>query len=155
MYAGKEEVKVSLVWCVKCHWSMNDAAPCGVKPQKSSRGLFTFYIHSIIIWFTDVWWVWNYLRFHYIFHLHNSHWYEIQPGMAEAICTGCATLYSRFEVHLFINTVKSRAVDRSTIRFLTIFGVLLTKTCYYPRRATVAMSCNECIKGFMNSFQSL
>ena len=28
------------------------------------------------------------------------------------------------------STVKSRAVDRSTIQFLTIFGVLLTKTCY-------------------------
>ena len=49
-------------------------------------------------------------------------------------------------------TVKSRAVDRSTIQFLTIFGVLLTKTCYYPRRATIDMSS---IKGFMNSFQCL
>ena len=28
------------------------------------------------------------------------------------------------------NTVKSRAVYRSTIQFLTIFGVLLTETCY-------------------------
>ena len=29
-----------------------------------------------------------------------------------------------------IYTVKSRAVDRSTIQFLSIFGVLLTETCY-------------------------
>ena len=54
-----------------------------------------------------------------------------------------------------MHTVKSRAVDRSTIQFLTIFGLLLTKTCYYPRRATIAMSIIECIKGFMNSIQSL
>ena len=32
------------------------------------------------------------------------------------------------------NTVKSQAVDRSTIQFLTIFGVLLTEMCYYNRR---------------------
>ena len=55
-----------------------------------------------------------------------------------------------------IITVKSRAVDRSTIQFLTIFGVLLTKTCYYPRRATIAMSSNhstdEYIKGCLKSF---
>ena len=31
---------------------------------------------------------------------------------------------------VIIHTVKSRAVDRSTIQFLTIFGVLLTETCY-------------------------
>ena len=37
-----------------------------------------------------------------------------------------------------LGTVKSRAVYRSTIQFLTIFGALLTKTCYYPRRATIA-----------------
>ena len=37
-----------------------------------------------------------------------------------------------------IYTVKSQAVDRFTIQFLTIFGVLLTKTCYYPRRATIS-----------------
>ena len=42
--------------------------------------------------------------------------------------------YLRF----FVVTIKSRSVDRSTIQFLTIFGVLLTKTCYYPRRATIA-----------------
>ena len=30
----------------------------------------------------------------------------------------------------FANTVKSRAVDRSTIQFSTIFGMLLTETCY-------------------------
>ena len=30
-----------------------------------------------------------------------------------------------------VHTVKSRAADRSTIQFLTIFGVLLTETCYY------------------------
>jgi hypothetical protein len=41
------------------------------------------------------------------------------------------------------NTVKLRAVDQSAIQFLTIFGVLLTKTCYYPRRATIAMSSNQ------------
>ena len=40
-------------------------------------------------------------------------------------------------------TVKSRAVDRSTIQFLTIFGVLLTKTCYNPRGATIAISSNQ------------
>ena len=32
---------------------------------------------------------------------------------------------------IFKSTIKSRAVDRSTIQFLTIFGVLLTETCYY------------------------
>ena len=31
---------------------------------------------------------------------------------------------------LSIYTVKSRAVDRSTIQFSTIFGVLLTEMCY-------------------------
>ena len=30
-----------------------------------------------------------------------------------------------------------------TIQFLIIFGVLLTKTCYYPRRATIAMSSKQ------------
>jgi hypothetical protein len=40
-------------------------------------------------------------------------------------------------------TVKSRAVDQSTIQFLTILGVLLTKTCYHPRHATIAMSSNQ------------
>ena len=40
-------------------------------------------------------------------------------------------------------TVKSRAVYRSTIKFLTIFGVLLTKMCYYLRCATIAMSSNQ------------
>ena len=34
------------------------------------------------------------------------------------------------------NTVKLRAVDWSTIQFLIILGVLLTKTYYYPRPAT-------------------
>ena len=33
-------------------------------------------------------------------------------------------------VHMNLDTVKSRAVDRSTIKFFTIFGVLLTETCY-------------------------
>ena len=47
------------------------------------------------------------------------------------------------------STVKSRAVERSTIQFLTTFRVLLTKTWYYPRRATIV------IKGCMNLFQSL
>ena len=37
-------------------------------------------------------------------------------------------------------TVKSRAVDRSTIQFLAIFGVLLTKMCYYTGRVTIAMN---------------
>ena len=32
-----------------------------------------------------------------------------------------------------VHTVKLRAVDRSTIQFLSIFGVVLTETCYYPR----------------------
>jgi hypothetical protein len=40
-------------------------------------------------------------------------------------------------------TVKLRAVDQSTIQFLTILGVLLTKTCYHPRHATIAMSSNQ------------
>ena len=31
----------------------------------------------------------------------------------------------------YVHTVKSRAVDRSTIQFLSILGVLLTETCYY------------------------
>ena len=35
-----------------------------------------------------------------------------------------------------LDTIKLRAVDQSTIQFLTIFGVLLTKTSYYLRRAT-------------------
>ena len=56
-----------------------------------------------------------------------------------------------------VTTVKSRAVDRYTIQFSTILGVLLTKTCYYSRRATIAKSSNEsndeCIKGCINSFQ--
>ena len=50
--------------------------------------------------------------------------------------------------------VKSRAVDRSTIQFLTILGVLLTKTSYHLSGATIAMSSNQS-KGCMNSFQSL
>ena len=41
-----------------------------------------------------------------------------------------------------LGTVKLRAVDQSTIQFLTISGVLLTKTCYYSRRATIAMYSN-------------
>ena len=41
-----------------------------------------------------------------------------------------------------VHTVKSRAIDRSTIQFLILFGVLLTKTCYYSRRATIVMSSN-------------
>ena len=44
---------------------------------------------------------------------------------------------------LKISTVKSRAVDRSTIQFLTFFWVLLSKMCYYLRRATIAMSSNQ------------
>ena len=45
----------------------------------------------------------------------------------------------------YIIRVKSRAVDRSTIQFLTILGVLLTKTCYYQRRALARdfMVCNN------------
>ena len=31
---------------------------------------------------------------------------------------------------LLVTTVKSRAVDRSTIQFLSIFGVLVTEMCY-------------------------
>ena len=33
----------------------------------------------------------------------------------------------------YANTVKLRAVDRSTIQFLTILGVLLTETCYFAK----------------------
>ena len=44
--------------------------------------------------------------------------------------------------YYIVHTVKSRAVDRSTIQFLSIFGVLLTEMCYYYqgllyRRATI------------------
>ena len=39
------------------------------------------------------------------------------------------------------------------------FGGATNKTCYYLRHATIAMSSNqsndECINGYMNSFQSL
>ena len=38
-------------------------------------------------------------------------------------------------------TVKSRAVDRSTIQFSTIFGVLLTETCYYSIVLFVRLLC--------------
>ena len=48
------------------------------------------------------------------------------------------------------DTVKSRVVDRSTIQFLTIFGLLLTKTCYYLRRATIAMSSNQSTNEYQN-----
>ena len=42
-----------------------------------------------------------------------------------------ATLnYITYSWILTINTVKSRAVDRSTIQFLSIFGMLLTEMCY-------------------------
>ena len=33
-------------------------------------------------------------------------------------------------IYKFISTVKSRAVDRSTIHFLSILGVLLAEMCY-------------------------
>ena len=33
-----------------------------------------------------------------------------------------------------------QAVDQTTIQCLTIWGVLLTKTCYYPKHATVVRS---------------
>ena len=45
-----------------------------------------------------------------------------------SICWGSMTQ------HLILHTVKS------TIQFSTILGVLLTKTCYYPRRATIAIN---------------
>ena len=44
---------------------------------------------------------------------------------------------------ILILTVKSRAVYRSTIQFLTIFGVLLTETCYQPRCATIPSYSNQ------------
>ena len=41
------------------------------------------------------------------------------------------TQFQNFNYKIVIwHTVKSRAVDRSTIQFLTIFWVLLTETCY-------------------------
>ena len=39
----------------------------------------------------------------------------------------CDVTIIRFHI---LTTVKSRAVDRSTIQFSTIFGVLLTEMCY-------------------------
>ena len=36
-----------------------------------------------------------------------------------------------------VHTVKSREVDRSTIQFSNIFGVLLIETCYLNRGATL------------------
>ena len=48
------------------------------------------------------------------------------------LCGGIAVVTFAFagkEIEI-IHTVKSRAVDRSTIQFLTIFGVLLTEICY-------------------------
>ena len=38
--------------------------------------------------------------------------------------------YNQGVYNMHVLTVKSRAVYRSTIQFLTIFGVLLTETCY-------------------------
>ena len=43
-------------------------------------------------------------------------------------------LIKRYSSKLDWYIVKSRAVDRSTIQFWTILGVLLTETCYYSSR---------------------
>ena len=42
----------------------------------------------------------------------------------------CSQFRSLLQKHLLQSTVKSRAVDRSTIQFLSILGVLLNETCY-------------------------
>ena len=46
-------------------------------------------------------------------------------------------------MYLLFKYQKSRAVDQSTIQFSTILGVLLTKSHYELRRATIAMSNNQ------------
>ena len=46
---------------------------------------------------------------------------------AEEIVSVCLPFTKEVQI---VYTVKSRAVDRSTIQFLSIFGVLLTEICY-------------------------
>ena len=60
----------------------------------------------------------------------NSNHFEIRNAylLLILICRGIRSLEN-----IDLNTVKSRAVDRSTIQFLTNFGVLLTETCSCSR----------------------
>ena len=88
-----------------------------------NTGPFLWNGSSKIQFFTDIW---------YFFWLR-----LLRPADVIFLKNGCGTQkfpISAFQNHLQtqfnLHTVKSRAVDRSTIQFFTFFGVLLTKTCY-------------------------
>ena len=68
----------------------------------------------------------------------NLQWaYDIQQPILNIRIVILFRKFAVWESKICQHTVKSRAVDRSTIQFLRIFGMLLTEMCYEPRVITI------------------